>query len=336
MKILVFEYITGGGFSRQELPASLAGEGRLMLQALLDGLAMVSGIDATVMLDRRLADSISLHGFTPVVVDREDDCRACFDRLIERFDGVWPVAPEYGGVLSALCRSVERKGVILLTSPSSAVSVAGDKLSTYHRLLEHQIATVPTRLLEERDFRFYQGENIVKPVDGIGCADSYVIVDKEDRETLSSKIRGKGRYLVQPHVAGDKTSLSCLFRNGEGWLLCTNRQKFELIERQYHLAEIAVNEGRDWTPFRPLVADIARAFPELWGYAGIDLIETPETVLVLEINPRLTTSFAGIGRALGINAASLVLQLLDGDPVIRPSHSRAATLILNRDTHEFV
>ncbi|WP_020562572.1 ATP-grasp domain-containing protein [Methylosarcina fibrata] len=336
MKILVFEYITGGGFNRQELPASLAREGRWMLKALLDGLAAMKGLDVTVMLDRRLADSIPLHGFTPVVVDREDDCHDCFDRLIKRFDAVWPVAPEYGGVLSALCRSVERKEVTLLTSPSSAVSVAGDKLSTYRRLLEHRIATVPTRLLEERAFSFYQGENIVKPVDGIGCADSYVIIDKEDRESLSSKIQGKGRYIVQPHVAGDKTSLSCLFRNGEGWLLCANRQKFELIGQQYHLAEIAVNDGRDLTPFRPLVADVARAFPELWGYAGIDLIETPETVLVLEINPRLTTSFAGIGRALGINAASLVLRLLDGDPLIRPSRSESVSLILHRDTHEFV
>lgn len=43
MKILVFEYITGGGFNRQELPASLAREGRLMLLALLDGLAAMKG-----------------------------------------------------------------------------------------------------------------------------------------------------------------------------------------------------------------------------------------------------------------------------------------------------
>ena len=36
MKILVFEYITGGGFNKHELPDALANEGRLMLQALLD------------------------------------------------------------------------------------------------------------------------------------------------------------------------------------------------------------------------------------------------------------------------------------------------------------
>jgi predicted ATP-grasp superfamily ATP-dependent carboligase len=336
MKILVFEYITGGGFNRRELPASLAYEGRLMLQALLDGLAAVNGLDVTVMLDWRLADSIPRHGFSPFIVDREEDCHACFDRLAGRFDAVWPIAPEYGGVLWALCRAVEKQGVTLLTSPSSAVSVTGDKLLTFRRLLEHQIATVPTRLLEVQDLSFYDDENIVKPVDGIGCADSYIIATSEDRKSLPSKIRGKGRYIVQPHVLGKKNSLSCLFRKGEGWLLCANRQKFDLIEKQYRLSEIVVNDAGDLKPFQPLVDRVARAFPDLWGYAGIDLIETSEALLVLEINPRLTTSFAGIDGALGINVASLVLQLVEGDPVIQPSRSQAVTLILDQDSNECI
>jgi tyramine---L-glutamate ligase len=33
-------------------------------------------------------------------------------------------------------------------------------------------------------------------------------------------------------------------------------------------------------------------------------------LVVLEINPRLTTSYAGLGRALGCNPAGLVLDLL--------------------------
>ncbi|MGZ8200249.1 MAG: ATP-grasp domain-containing protein, partial [Methylosarcina sp.] len=133
-----------------------------------------------------------------------------------------------------------------------------------------------------------------------------------------------------------KTSLSCLFKQGEGWLLCANRQEFELIQKQYHLSEIVVNDTRNLEPFRPLVASVARAFPELWGYAGIDLIETPDDIRVLEINPRLTTSFAGIASALGINTASLVLQLLEGDPIIQPRSAEAISLILNQDSNEFV
>ncbi len=54
MKILVFEYITGGGFNKQELPDSLVSEGSLMLNALLDDLIRLNGFEITVMLDWRL------------------------------------------------------------------------------------------------------------------------------------------------------------------------------------------------------------------------------------------------------------------------------------------
>jgi len=53
LKILVFEYITGGGFNKHELPDSLAKEGSLMLNALLDNLRSHVGIEITVMLDWR-------------------------------------------------------------------------------------------------------------------------------------------------------------------------------------------------------------------------------------------------------------------------------------------
>jgi predicted ATP-grasp superfamily ATP-dependent carboligase len=34
---------------------------------------------------------------------------------------------------------------------------------------------------------------------------------------------------------------------------------------------------------------------------------------VLEVNPRLTTSYVGLGAAIGMNPAALVLSLLDGE-----------------------
>ena len=56
---------------------------------------------------------------------------------------------------------------------------------------------------------------------------------------------------------------------------------------------------------------VAAAIPGLWGYVGVDLLLTPAGPVVLEINPRLTTSYCGLRAALGINTAALVLGLLD-------------------------
>jgi predicted ATP-grasp superfamily ATP-dependent carboligase len=353
MKILVFEYITGGGFNKQELPNSLASEGRLMLNALLDNLHFYAehengnGIDIVVMLDSRVNGSINTDGFDTVVISPEQNSHEEFVRLVLLCDAVWPIAPEFDGILQALCQVVELLGKKLLTSPACAVAVTGNKFKTYQYLKDHHIATVPTRLftgvawesngdaprVEEELSRLSAANRIgkveewlVKPVDGVGCTDSYILTDQHDFEQMYLR---KGDYVIQPHIQGKKTSLSCLFKEGSGWLLCANLQHFNIIKQQYQLSKIIVNHDPNLSTYQDLVDNIAHALPELWGYVGIDLIETSEQLLVLEINPRLTTSFVGIEAALGINVAENILQLLKGNPNIKPVCNQPITITVN-------
>jgi hypothetical protein len=138
---------------------------------------------------------------------------------------------------------------------------------------------------------------MVKPVDEVGL-NSYVIITGR---TLSECPCAKS--LHHSATSSRQQDQFVCSKQGSGWLVCANLQRFEFINRQYHLAEIVVNYHADSGAYQQLVGQIARAFPELWGYVGIDLIETAEQMLVLEINPRLTTSFVGIHAALGINLA---------------------------------
>ena len=142
MKILVFEYITGGGFNKQELPDSLASEGRLMLQALLDNLRSCAGnrneIAVTVMLDSRVNGSINTTGFDTVIIKPEQNSHEEFTRLVQLCDAIWPIAPEFDGILQTLCQTVESLGKKLLTSPAGAVAVTGNK---YQNLSTSQAAS---------------------------------------------------------------------------------------------------------------------------------------------------------------------------------------------------
>ncbi len=343
MKILVFEYITGGGFNKQALPDSLAGEGRLMLNALLDNLARLPNLEVTVMLDWRLADTLSETCINTVIIKPEHDIVEEFSRLVMQSDWVWPIAPEFDGILQNLCQTVESLGKILLTSPAAAVAIAGNKFKTYELLNRHQIAAVPTRMLGDEYCTSFDrlktclelvegagSEWVVKPVDGVGCADSYVITSRQDFERMAAR---KGQYIIQPHLQGTKTSLSCLFKQGRGWLVCVNLQRFELVNQQYQLADIVVNHHQDLGGYQSVITKIAQALPELWGYVGIDLIETAAQTWVLEINPRLTTSFVGIHDALGINIAEAVLQLLHGEPTLNPTCNNAITVQAKQDAH---
>jgi len=331
VKILVFEYITGGGFNKQALSDSLVREGRLMRNALLESLDRLNqtrsdSLEVTVMLDWRLNDLATMTGVNVVTIRPEHDVAEEFAQLVKQCDLIWPVAPEFDGILQALCQTVESSGKILLTSPATAVAIAGNKLKTYELLNRHHIAAVPTDMFEGA---YLPGEWMVKPVDGVGCEDSYVLTTRLDFERMAMR---KGRYIIQPHLEGAKTSLSCLFKQGSGWLVCANLQRFEFINQQYHLTDIVVNHHPDPGLYQQLIDKVAQALPELWGYVGIDLIAN-DTTWVLEINPRLTTSFVGIHEALGINIAEAVLQLLHGEPNFNPAYNRPITVQANQETH---
>jgi predicted ATP-grasp superfamily ATP-dependent carboligase len=332
MKILVFEYISGGGFNRNELPTPLAREGLLMLKALLDGLCGITELDVTVMLDARLVHELEPSHHQIALIGPQDDCFSRFRQLAELHDAVWPIAPEFDAILFTLCRTVEQLGKTLLMPSSEAVKLAADKYETFQCLIHRQIPTVTTRLLDECPS--FPGESIVKPVDGAGCNDSYLIRDVRDFDRVIERLRGAGKYIIQPHLYGEKTSLSCLFKNGRAWLLAVNLQQFEIVNNQYQLSAIRVNHRFDLSAYQGLICAVAEAVPGLWGYAGIDLIETSAQTLVLEINPRLTTSFAGLNAALGINPVALVLQLLHGEPVIRRTADKPVTVEIKQKTDD--
>jgi predicted ATP-grasp superfamily ATP-dependent carboligase len=65
--------------------------------------------------------------------------------------------------------------------------------------------------------------------------------------------------------------------------------------------------------FAALVTRVARAMPGLAGYFGIDVILSEDGPRVVDVNPRLTTSWVGLRAALGFNPAKLVLDLLAED-----------------------
>jgi tyramine---L-glutamate ligase len=326
LKIVVFEYSTGGGLNKSDLPESLAREGLLMLQSLIDDLAKIEMVEPLIMLDSRMTGKLAAKPANIHIIGEEQDCHQEFLRLMPLCDAFWPIAPESDGILQSLCEEVGRSGKILLASPASTVAIAGNKWRAFGHLRRHLIATVETQSLAS--FGFTPGEWIIKPADGVGCMDSYLITNQEDFDTVTASL-DKHNYIIQPHLKGEKTSLSCLFKQGRGWLMCANRQQFAIINKQYHLTGITVNFTSDISRYQALVNDVATAMPDLWGYVGIDLIETPSQILVLEINPRLTTSYAGIHAASGINCARAVLELLAGDPVLQLTRNQTVNIQIN-------
>lgn len=306
MRILVFEYVTGGGLRDTPLPPSLAREGGLMRSALLADLGEIPGLRVEVLHDDRLSlDPPLCQQARPIPIGATDDLEAIWLNRLSHCDAAWPIAPETDGILERLCRQVIAAGKRLLNSHPDAVRLASSKQTTLERLDEAGVPVVPSyrRQATPADLPF---PRVIKPDDGAGCDGLRLIRSAEQwPQTMPDGT------IVQPFLDGDALSLSALFCDGKARLLSGNRQV--LTERgsgltltSCQVSAIPDGDGR----WQRLADAVAQAIPGLWGYAGIDLILTDKGPRVLEINPRLTTSYAALRQALGFNPAQLILQLL--------------------------
>jgi predicted ATP-grasp superfamily ATP-dependent carboligase len=92
-------------------------------------------------------------------------------------------------------------------------------------------------------------------------------------------------------------------------VLSVNRQRVGFTDEVVGLEGLEVGAVSIGQAHREIASGVAAAIPGLWGCVGIDFIEAPSGITVLEVNPRLTTSFAALHRATGLNPARLTLAL---------------------------
>lgn len=327
MKILIFEYINGGGCAKTELPPSLAREGWLMLTAVLNDLMASGEHELLVLLDWRCVNAVP-QGVHIITVTPHDDVLAMFTAALQACDAVLPIAPETEQILWTLCTRVEQSGKRLLSSAASAVAKTADKLETFNILSTHNIPTVPSHRLDKHPYFYAQG-TVIKARDDAGCEQCFICHNNDEFERLLNSLDTPEHYLIQPFITGVALSISALFKEGVGTILSVNRQLISIQENQrLKLIGCEVNCSMDKAPFQTIVNQIALAFPDLWGYAGIDLIKHGEQLVVVEINPRLTSSYTGINQALGLNVMDLVLQLLDGEATPMPTKNHTIHLQL--------
>ena len=345
MKIALFEYATGGGLGAGDgRLASLAREGELMLHALGDGLAAMDDVRLVTVRDARLPPPD--YPTEVAWVEKGDDLRAAVTGALDAADAFWPIAPETGGLLADLCRLAQERRRLLLNSPAPVVEEAGAKHRAFLRLRRHGVRCVDTRRLES--FRFpCDRDVVVKPDDGVGCESTYLLragavppsdlperraADRFARRNGSApSSRNGGGYLCQPYLPGDVASLSVIYSPAAPpRILGVNRQEMALQGCGFRLRACHVNAlARRALDFEGLAAGVQRGFPGVVGHVGVDFIIAGDNALhVLEINPRVTSSFAGLAASTGINPCAEVVRAVgfgDGRGHPRePAHEQPA------------
>lgn len=294
MKIFAFEYACACGDD------TFLEEGRAMLVSLLDELAAARLGEISTVINRTL-DQDGITADETVVID--GDFFAAVERQMEKSDVVWIVAPESESVLYRLTEMAERLGKKVMGSSADAVELCGDKL-LLARFLNGKVETPDSVPFTEG----YDGfPCVIKPLNGAGCEKIYFVNDRNRLRQI--EIKGDN-YLIQRYVEGEKLSAGIVNVGSTPLLLGVCRQDIELSE-QLKLKNVT---GPIDYPNRDrlvgMIEKINRLIPTLTGYYGIDFIDCGGHLTLIEINPRLTSSYPIYAKACGFNIADRVVNVM--------------------------
>jgi tyramine---L-glutamate ligase len=323
MRIFLVEYITGGGLwskGASALDSSLLAEGRAMIAAVATDFAALKGVEVVTLRDSRLAAFHPL-GCRVVEVSSTAAERWVIERLAAEADWTLLIAPEIGGALLERCQWIEAAGGRLLSLGSELVALASNKQLTAQRLAEMEVPVprgmvlLPGRSAGWADFPF---PAVIKPLDGCGS----IGVRRIESAGGIPWHPLHGPHRLEAFVPGMAVSVA---------VLCGPAGCFALPACQQRLTDdgtFAYLGGRlplaaecDARARRLAVAAVS-ALPAPQGYLGIDLVlgEAADGSgdRVIEINPRLTTSYVGLRSLARSNLAAAMLAVAEGrDPCLR-------------------
>ena len=321
-----------------------------MLWAIVDDLLRILGCEVATTLDVRLADEARSRGSARcdiVTVTDSGEERRQFDRLASSSDAVLVVAPETDGQLAERVRRVRSLGIRTLNCSPAAIELCGDKLRLAEHLERHALATIPTAPADWSRHEPPPSHNeswVIKPRDGAGSWLTFRIRsnsrDDWHRAAFAYEQAGaQHKALIQPFVAGQPLSVGCLCHsNGEVEVFPIGHQR---------LSNEFVYLGGSIPADIPLVTEIAlrklvlsacATIPGLSGPIGFDLLlpeADPSQPLIVEINPRLTTSYVGYRQLSANNLAERWLRVAGLLPNSNPSSPSWSSTRIEFDSNGF-
>ena len=344
MHIFLYEHLTGGGLLEDARSTSelrpLATEGRAMCDALAADLAAMDATEVTCLRDSRMRSwKPACHCLLDVPSAAERD--ATFDRCTAEADWTVVIAPETDGVLLKFATRVEAVGGRLLGGALPFIRLAGDKHATAEHLRRGGVAVprgMPFQLGQPWPLDFPYPA-VWKPLDGAGSQGILRIENCHAPLPTCRPRPGRLEELVgqafQPDVfqQGRESQARKPDLHVSVAFLCGPSHRVGLPPCRQRLAYDFRYLGGS-LPLGPPLAEPAtrlalravELLPEPLGYLGVDLVlgadKDGRDDVVIEINPRLTTSYVGLRAACRQNLAGAMLAIATGRAYNLSFHDR--------------
>lgn len=330
MRVFVSEFVTGGGWPDGSPSYSLAAEGRAMLCAVVEDFARMARVEVETTWDGRLGPA----PFRTARIHRTESPQhesSLFQSLAAECDAALVIAPEFDGILRDRCRVVEESGGRLLGPSSSAVETCTDKLRVAGDLHEAGVPTIPTSRLIWDGARLALAVGgapefpaVIKPRDGAGSLQVRLVASADELKRVADELGRESKrreLIIQPYVPGRALSVAMIIsaRGEPTDIFPPAKQNLSDDGRFRYLGGRVPAADVDAEAVQTVVRAACRAVRGLRGYGGIDLILRDGAAArptVVEINPRLTTSYLGYRELAMSNLAERLLNENRAEPSI--------------------
>jgi tyramine---L-glutamate ligase len=333
LKILVYEYISGGGYAGEPIPVNVLPEGFSMLRTIVSAFKM-AGHQITVLLDSRISElKPPLKADWTIPVIQSGESIRFLTQAAGLNDAVYIIAPETKQILYFLVGVIEKLGVASLNCEAQAIQKVSDKAVLYKFLKNKSDLPMPNTLF----FRVYDDlaqikqaiqsklsyPLVFKPSDGVSCGGLSLVNDTLQIEKAIEKIKAESsnaEFIVQEHIYGEAASVSLLCNSQKVVPISLNKQNIILDTpdglSSYEGGCVLFNHPLKNEAFK-VAKRLAFLFSGLRGYVGVDLILTKQKAFVIDVNPRLTTSFIGLSKVARTNIARGLLNSISKEKISR-------------------
>jgi len=338
MRIFVYEFLTGGGLLDEGGAAadvqSLHDEGAAMVAALAGDFAALSEVEVTILRDAR-SPLVTPPGVRVCEVASGESEKRAFASAAAEADWTVVIVPELDGRLVERCSLVAESGGRLLGTSDRGLAIACDKHATAEHLRTAGVASPRGWAIDASATwpALVRYPAVIKPRDGAGSQGVRLLRAAPERLLSATpfsppeRIPGWGQagYRLEEFCPGEAVSVALVCGPDGQFALPPCRQKLSQDGRFVYLGGSLPVAPDLANRAASLAKRAVAALPGALGYVGVDLVLGADhdggNDFVIEINPRLTTSYIGLRVVARENLAAALLDVAEGR---RPRLSFAA------------
>ena len=343
-RILVFEYLLADAAAWAAASSSMQCEAAAMLAALVQDLQRIDEIQPVVLMATESAARLESLGCWDSRTEILTSDRSPTDWLRSptldpsSFDASMIIAPESGGILVSLLKTLQSGDWTRTRSLNVSWQLAetcSDKFQTYHWLNSHGIRTSETKTIDQASAELLCARShcdlsftndmasspadccIVKPRDGVGSDRIFLVpMSADEFLRMPQSSDATDSWVLQPVVPGIACSIGFIGGGStcSAQILPVGQQRIRQVDRRLYYDGGQIPCAAELQSAAMEVAQsLVTALGEFWGYVGADIVVCPAdrgaaVAHVIEINPRLCTSYVGYRGLSEINLAEFWIQ----------------------------